>query len=83
MSERFKYSRSAEIGLSIQGTELFVEYVDAEVYQWRESLGGIDEYETKEELSRYVREAIEDNLDGLAYSIVDDFYERVLGGAGE
>lgn len=82
MSKR-EYSRSVEINLSIDETELFVEYVDAEVSQWRESLGDIEEYDSREELSHYIQEAIDANLEDLADTIVADFHGRVLGGASE
>lgn len=79
MSEdHWKYSSGVEIRLSLKSGEVFVEFCDAGTWQWMESLGMLSDYGSPEDLVIYVRDAIDNDLNSLTYSLVDDLFKNVL-----
>lgn len=74
-----KYTRDVEINLDLrEDGNLYINYCDAQVAQWTESMGLLVDYMKPSDLAYYIAEAIQENAEGLAGTLVEDLYERVL-----
>lgn len=76
MSE-WLYSGEATISMSTHDDQIALEFCDANVAQWREPAGRASDWEDDAELAAMIADAIRDNADDLAESIVASFRERV------
>lgn len=74
---KWLYSGEATISMSTHDDEIALEFCDANVAQWKEPAGPASDCEDDAELAAMIADAIRDNADDLAESIVSSFRERV------
>lgn len=80
---KWKYGGSAEIRLAVKDGEIFIEFCDAETWQWRHSMGVASIYESLDDLKTWVRDAVESDTDSLSDSLAEDLWNNVLKGDAE
>ena len=63
------YSNDATVNASVHDGQLAVGFCDAEVFQWSEPAGALTDWDD-ESMAEMIADAIRDNADDLAESIV-------------
>jgi len=79
MSER-KYTRTVEVDIELCGDELVLRFNNAQVEEWREPLGPIADYYSRDDIENEIQHQIEDYSADLAYSLAEDLFDRIVEG---
>lgn len=70
------YASEATVGVSVHDGELAVTFCDSGAAQWSEPAGPRSDWADKGQLAEMIADAIRDNADYLAESIVSSLVER-------